>query len=416
MMIIVSHPTGNTFVRGVLRAAERRGCLEGFWTALALPSHLTELSILGTSIRREISSRSFPEVSWRRIHTRPCREMLRIVGKRLRWERLIRHETSWLSWDRVFSDLDQAVAAHISYADVKRVGAVYAYEDGALATFRVSRERGISCLYDLPIAHWRTLRRLLKEEAELHPAWAQTMEGLVDSDAKLARKDEEIALADRIVVASSFTRQSLEEHFGQNLPVTVAPYGAPLPTVEQPSRRAAAEPLHLFYAGHLSQRKGFAYLIAALQRADVPWRLTLAGPMPAAPPSALRLFLADPRCQWLGHVPHATLLEAMAKAHVFIFPSIVEGFGLVLYEAMAAGLPVITTPHTAGPDIMTSGREGYIVPIRDPDAIADRIAGLYADEDRRQIMAASALQCAASHGWKRYEEQIAGLLDEVLAR
>src|SRR5690606_6080171 len=122
------------------------------------------------------------------------------------------------------------------------------------------------------------------EEAELHPSWAPTMEGLIDSAEKLERKDEEISLADSISVASSFTRRSLEEHFGSGLPITVAPYGAPPPLVTEPNRRGPGEPIRVLYAGHLAQRKGIAYLIAALQRLDVPWRLTLAGPRPVLAP------------------------------------------------------------------------------------------------------------------------------------
>jgi glycosyltransferase involved in cell wall biosynthesis len=206
----------------------------------------------------------------------------------------------------------------------------------------------------------------------------------------------------------------LEEYFGEGLPVTVTPYGAPPALVDQPSRRVSGEPLNVIFAGHLAQRKGFAYLIAAMKRLEFPWKLTLAGPRPIRAPEELDAFLADERCTWLGHVPHNTLLEKMCSAHVFVFPSIVEGFGMVLYEAMAAGLPVITTANTAGPDIMIDGREGFIVPIRDPDAIATRLTLLYEDEPRRVEMASEALACANRSGWNSYEENIGALLDRVV--
>jgi len=66
----------------------------------------------------------------------------------------------------------------------------------------------------------------------------------------------------------------------------------------------------------------------------------------------------------------------MAAHDVFVFPSLFEGFGLVLLEAMAMGLPVITTPHTAGPDLIREGMEGFIVPIRHSTAIAERLEQL----------------------------------------
>jgi len=74
----------------------------------------------------------------------------------------------------------------------------------------------------------------------------------------------------------------------------------------------------------------------------------------------------------------------------------------------------VTTPHTAGPDIMTDGREGFIVPIRDADAIAARLAALDADEDRRRRMGAAALARARAMRWAAYERRITDLLAEVV--
>lgn len=406
MTVIVSHPTGNANLRALIRSLSCRGMLEEFCTTIALPPRLLSSLVLDEGTRRRLGQRTFPEANWGQTHHRPLRELVRLTARALGPAALIRHETGWASVDAVYRDLDTATAARLRHNQASRITGVYAYEDGAFETFKVAKSKGIACLYDLPIAYWRTLQRLLSEEAERRPDWAPTMKGLLDSQEKHARKDAEIALADQIVVASSFTRTSLLDHFGPNLNVTVVPYGCP-PAVTRPARRDANEPLRLFYAGHLAQRKGVADLLEATGRLGFDWHLTLAGPMPAAVPEALRTALSDPRCNWLGAIPHATLLEEMTRAHVFVFPSIVEGFGMVLTEAMACGLPVITTPHTAGPDLITSGREGFIVPIRDPDAIAGALTRLAEQEDRRQEMAESALEAARRLSWSAYESRIA---------
>lgn len=415
MTVLVSHPTGNANVRAVLRASTAPMRLDTFWTSVAVPLSLCKMPLITEGMSRQLARRCFAEVPWRRIKTRSPLELARLGARAMSVSPLIRHEVGWASVDAIYRDLDARVAAHLAGRDNADLRAVYAYEDGACATFRAAGARGVRRIYDLPIAHWRTLRRLLAEEAELQPEWAPTMEGLRDSADKLARKDEEIALADRIVVASSFTRRSLEEHFGDALPITVTPYGAPPPIVDAPAARADDEPLHLLYAGHLSQRKGLAYLLAALPRLEGPWRLTLAGPMPSHVPPTLARWLEDPRCTWLGAIPHPTLLEAMARAHVFVFPSLVEGFGLVLNEAMAAGLPVVTTAHTAGPDLLREGVDGFVVPIRDPDAIAARLSALAADEPRRRAMGEAALAAASAAGWGTYEDRIRAVLAAELA-
>jgi len=416
MSVVLSHPTGNANVRAVLRALERTGRLHGFWTTLALPAGVARFRKLAPRLQAELSRRAFPEVPWRHTHTRPARESVRLLARRAGLGTLARHEHGWASIDAVYHDLDEAVARYLARVGSDRARAVYAYEDGALATFRAAHARGdLVCVFDQPSAHWRTVRRLLAEEADLRPAWAATLIGLRDSAAKLARKDEELALAHRLVVASHFTRRSLTEHFGPQVAITVVPYGAPAPMVVEPHARANNEPLHLFFAGNLTQAKGVAYLREALERLTFPWHLTLAGARPAGGPVELDALLADPRCTWLGHVPHPTLMALMTEAHAFVFPSLMDGFGLVLYEAMAAGLPVITTPNTAGPDILEDGTEGFIVPIRNPDAIAERLTLLHDDEDRRRAMGTAALARAAASSWRTYEDRVAAFVDEVLA-
>lgn len=410
MTVVVSHPTGNANLRAVLRSLAAKGLLEEFVTTVAIPPRILGNPILSQATRRRLGQRCFVEADWGRTRITPFREVTRLAARRLGLTALTRHELGWAAVDAVYRDVDLATASRIQRASPGRLKAVYAYEDGALETFRVAKAKGVACLYDLPIAHWRSLKRLLEEEAQRLPEWAPTMEGLLDSAKKHARKDEEIALADQILVASSFTRNSLTEHFGDSIKVTVVPYGCPTPTIPRPSERLHGAPLRLFYAGHLAQRKGIADLIEATRRLQFDWHLTLAGPLPATVPPALREALADPRVDWLGVVPHATLLERMSEAHVFVFPSIVEGFGMVITEAMASGLPVVTTPNTAGPDIIESGREGIIVPIRDPDAIATALTRLAEDEELRRGMAERSLETAHRLSWETYEARISELV------
>lgn len=105
----------------------------------------------------------------------------------------------------------------------------------------------------------------------------------------------------------------------------------------------------------------------------------------------------------------------MRRSDVFVFPSLFEGFGLVILEAMAQGLPVITTPHTAGPDLIADGVDGFIVPIRDAPAIAARLDSLHRDRDRLAAMGAAARAKAFSFTWTAYEDGLARLVQNHLA-
>lgn len=416
MSVLVSHPTGNANVRAVLRGLVTEHILGEFHTTLALPPVLVGQINKLTPHAERLTQRAFPEALSARVIGHPSREIVRQVARRLGWQWLNRHESGWASIDSVYMSLDERVASRLKQKAIQPFRAIYAYEDGAEKSFLSAKQTGAACLYDLPSAHWRAVRAISEEEADRMPAWRHTLQGLNDSAKKLARKDRELELADRVFVASSYTSRSLTDHFGDALKISITPYGCPFPLVERPLERLPSEPLRLLYAGRLTQPKGIGYLMAALGQLEIRWRLTLIGSRPENAPPELDDFMSDPRVHWLGIVPHNVLLQQMKKEHVFVFPSLSDGFGLVLTEALAAGLPVITTPNTAGPDIMSEGegREGFIVPIRDPDAIAERITQFADDEVLRRKMAVNALETARRISWTGYERQVAELVKTSL--
>jgi glycosyltransferase involved in cell wall biosynthesis len=363
----------------------------------------------------ELGRRVFSELPPSRIMTMPWRELLRQIARRVDGlTGLVRHETGWASCDAIYRAFDRHVARALQRAIV-RPQLVYAYEDGALETFREGNRQGIWTVYELPLTYWRATHQILNEERELRPAWACTLDALRDSPAKLQRKDLELALSDTVVVPSHFVAESLLLAPQRPKRVEILPYGAPPPIDARVVERGVHEPLRILYAGHLTQRKGLAYLFEALSRFEYPYELSLAGPFPITPCRALEAALAKPNHRWLGILSHPQLLKEMARNHVFIFPSLAEGFGLVVTEALSAGLPVITTTNTCGPEIMASGREGFIVPIRDPDAIAEKFTFLYEYEGRRRAMAEAAKGIAAARSWALFEDRVASLVRELTA-
>jgi glycosyltransferase involved in cell wall biosynthesis len=100
----------------------------------------------------------------------------------------------------------------------------------------------------------------------------------------------------------------------------------------------------------------------------------------------------------------------MAEHDIFIFPSLFEGFGLVILEAMSQGLPVITTPNTGGPMIIKDGKDGFIVPIRDSQAIVDRVVKLAHDRERLSAMSLAAVRRAIALSWSKYEDTLSNTI------
>jgi glycosyltransferase involved in cell wall biosynthesis len=411
-MLIFSHPTGNANVRHAALALSRAGLLGEFCTSLnyRLPPFVEQC--LPERISRQLRRRAYADELAPLIRSSPLHEVIRLLAPRVGLGRLTRHETGRFSVDAVYRALDRTVQQRLRSG---RFNGVYAYEDGAEYSFREARRRQLATLYDLPIGYWRAARSLLLAEAQREPEWAGTLIGNHDSAAKTDRKDAELALADVVFVASSFTRQTLEQASDFKGTVIVVPYGAPIPSeVDCPRERPRpAQKLRVLFVGSLGQRKGLSYLFAACRQLGAAIELTVIGQKPLTPCAILDRELL--RARWMPTCPHAQIMAEMAASDVFVFPSLFDGFGLVLLEALAAGLPVITTPHTAGPDLISDGVEGFIVPIRSSSAIADRLELLLRDPARRAEMSRCASLRARDFSWSNYEQTLAACVRQTLS-
>jgi starch synthase len=404
-VIILSHPTANQNVRQTALALAEAGLLGEFWTGVNWKQggFLDQCFSFSNRLQNELRRRSFSAELKPFIRTSSSREWGRQISGQLGLDQLTKHETGLFSMDAVYRSLDRRVARRI--AQGKAGKAVYAYDDGALESFRAARNRGMKCVYDHPVVYWRSVREIQKQEAALHPEWSSTLGSLADSEEKLARKDEELSLADVVIVPSTFSKESLTRAPSLKAPVQVIPYGGPPPHDRAISVESRGR-LRVLFVGALSQAKGLVYLLKAAKRLERKIEFTLIGRRisPAVPsPDVLN------RHCWIPSLPHAELLEEMSRHDVLVLPSLHEGFGLVIPEAMAQGLVVITTPHTAGPDLIADGIDGFIVPIRSAEAIEEKLDALLTDARLLTEMKAAAQRKAGAHRWETYRRQIVSM-------
>ncbi len=409
--VIVSHPTGNANVSAVVTALHEEDLLAAFFTCILWRPESTFAKVAPRAIRSVFERRARVHLPEHLVRTRPVREIIRNLYIRAGKKHLITDARHRFSIDGIYRDLDSYVTR--SLRRFPHVEALYAYEDGALLEFAEARKRGIRCIYDLPIGYWRANRKISAEERELQPAWKGTLNALADSDEKCARKDEEIALADTIIVASNFTRSTLDLFPGEKKSITVIPYGAPTPTPLARALTNRDQPLRVLYVGSLTQRKGISYLFSAMAMLGSAATLTIIGRKVG---SSKALDDACTQHTWHPSLPHGEILNQMRQHDAFVFPSIFEGFGLVIGEALSQGLPVITTPHTGGPDIMRDGQDGFIVPIRDAEAIASHLLALHQDRDLLKTMSDSARERAGQLDWRTCRANTAAAVRKALGR
>ncbi len=409
-MILLSHPTANQNVRQTALAFAEANLLEEFWTCVNWKQNslLDRLAALSGRFQNELRRRSFPAELAPFIRTVPWREFGRHAAGQIGLKQLARDENILFSVDAVYRSLDRRVAEQV--AGSLTIKAVYAYDDGALNTFRAAKERGIKCIFEHPTTYWRLVRQIQREEAEFHPEWAPTLGALGDSEEKLARKDQELALADLVVTPSSFAKHSTALAPALTAPVLVVSYGTG-PVGTHRNRVKTSGKLRVLFVGALSQAKGLGYLLEAVTHLERDIEFTLIGRrVSSAVPASSTL----DRYRWIPSLAHDELLQEMSRHDVLVLPSLHEGFGLVITEAMGLGLVVITTPHTAGPDLITDGVDGFVVPIRSAAAIEERLALLLRDRDRLRAMQEEARDKALTYTWENYRQRLVRLAREVV--
>jgi glycosyltransferase involved in cell wall biosynthesis len=284
--------------------------------------------------------------------------------------------------------------------------AVYGFNSASLELLREARSRGLYCALEQTIAPRAIEQRLMAEERAAWPGWSAAPADASVFEEFAAREAAEWALADTVLCGSSFVAESIAAAGGPAERCHVVPYGVDLAANER-AATARNRPLRVLFCGALGLRKGAPYLLEAVRRlrrslAEV----RIVGAM-AAPPSIRREFAH--LCDLTGPVPRPAVAAHYRWADIFVLPSICEGSATVCYEALAAGLPVITTANAGS--VVRNGVEGFIVPIRDAGAIAGAIELLAGDRDLLAVLSASARERARDFTVARYSTRLLAAID-----
>ena len=406
MNVLLSHPTGNSNVRAVIAALNSSGLLAEFNTTLASPNSAW-LKYMPKKLIAQSSRRIYPLQSSKLV-THPFLELARLSLPALGLRRLMTDESCWAGIDSVYKNFDKAVAKRLkSQVKKKQITAVYGYEDGALETFIQAKKLGIKCIYDLPIAYWETGRKLMFEEAERLPAWADTLGGgIKDSAEKLDRKTKELEHADIVIAPGKFVMDSLPD-WAKTKQLLMTPFGSPSACINLENKLLenwGKKKLRVLFAGTMSQRKGLGDLFSAmklLNQNDI--ELVVMGSLMAPLEFYKKQF---PHFTYLPSRPHEEVLKLMRTCDVLCLPSIVEGRALVMQEAMSQGIPLIITANTGGEDLIKVGKTGFIVPIRSSEAIAEKLNWFLENKSKIPEMGKMAQEHAAKYTWERYGSKI----------
>lgn len=308
-----------------------------------------------------------------------------------------------LAWP-VIETFDRWLATHVAACDVFH----------CLSGFGLRAHRAVKARYnaltvcDRGSSHIVYQDELLAEEYERHGLPYQPI------DYRIVKKELlEYAECDLITVPSTFVYRSFLAKGVPEHKLAKAPYGVDLRLFRPVPKEDNI--FRVIYAGSLSVRKGIPDLLDALAGLHLPdFELLLLGGLQ----DEVRPFLARYAggFRYARFIPRTELFRYYSQGSVFVMASIEEGLSLVLAQAMACGLPVVATINTGAEDLFTDGVEGYIVPIRQPEALREKVFYLYEHPDVREEMAQAARQrVQLLGGWEAYGKRTAGIYAAALA-
>jgi glycosyltransferase involved in cell wall biosynthesis len=295
----------------------------------------------------------------------------------------------------------------LAQQDFPRADALYAFH-GALPLLKRATELGMVKILEMYVAPIATRYELLSEEHRRWPGWEHPFPDRQAWDEGMELEREECRLADLLICPSEFVAASYASGGAPLHKIRIVPYGVELADFAAPRLPwDGCRPLRLLYVGAVGLGKGVQYLHQALQKlTDFPISARLVGGVIMGEP--YRRVLSQ-RAELIGQVPRAEVKNHYSWADVLVFPTICDSFGLVQVEAMAAGLPVITTPNAGS--VVREGVDGFIVPIRDSEALAAKIELLARTPELVAWMSQNARQRATEFSWERYGER---LIDQCL--
>ncbi len=239
----------------------------------------------------------------------------------------------------------------------------------SLYSLRKAKELGAITILERGSSHILYQKEILESEyrkfglkfKEIHPK-------IVEKELK------EYEEANYICIPSLFVKRTFLEKGISEKKLIQIPYGVDLKEFRQIPKEDNI--FRIVYAGGLSLRKGIHYLLQAFSTLKLPnSELLLIGKVTEEIKPFLKKY--EGNYKWVRAKPQKELYKYYSQSSVFVMPSIEEGMAMVQVQAMACGLPLICTTNTGGEDLIEDGKEGFVIPIRDAEALKEKILFLY---------------------------------------
>ncbi len=297
-----------------------------------------------------------------------------------------------------------------------KVDAVISYDTNSMVLFSILKEKApnVVRIMDNAAPNRHYMYKDFHAHWESCGPFAKTFEvyGYLTNEKKAMYYGEEVKLADYHIVASDYSKKTLEYEGITSENIFKIPYGVDQSFIFQNDREYSNNKLNVLFVGQINQLKGIYQLLEAAKEINNPnISFNIVGSGKEAFKDILNKY--ENYVRFHGYLYKEKLQKQYESNHIFVFPTMGEGFGLVLLEAMAAGLPVITTRHCGGADLVEEGKNGYFVNVGDTKALVDKIMWCLNHPEEVERMSFKAIETAKQYTWERYEGGIVNAIQQI---
>lgn len=299
----------------------------------------------------------------------------------------------------------------VRYAIKNQVDAIILYDTLAFTAFEELREKAphIKLILDMSAPNFTYMYDIFKKdtinEDKCYSNDLISELSSVSSTKKIRDSKMELELADFFLVASSFTKKSLEFSGVSSEKIIYCPYGIDAPPNSSIDiKRVANKKLNCIYIGNVNQKKGVLYLLKAIENLDKSkFHFTFIGDYN---PKSEFVNKYKEICDFVGHVHKDKVLEYCRQADVIVFPSLADGFGFSVLEALLCGVPAICSTNAGVSDLIIDGYNGFKIRPADSLDIIMKLNWLSKNRDKIIKMRINSRITAEKYTWDRYNSSI----------
>ena len=390
MKILISHPTAHQGTRNAILAFKKKNMLFGFTTSINFDTKKFPLNILPKTIKNFLNKRNFNHITTKIYSTSAFleffqRALFKIFNK---------------DYVNFLYEKNDIFTSKILFKNKQKINAVYASEGSALETFIMAKRYNIKCIYELPTTYWKAKSFFLNNET-------------IEPKYKLLNLDQELKLADLIIVPTQFVKKTLKNTPINNKKIIILPYG--FNKINKTKRQwfDGKRKLNLLYVGSLIERKGIKYLIRSIKELMKIHKNMISATIIGSGSLKNYAHKELPEAKFIENLSYNNLLKHYRTNDIFILPSLLEGFGLVITEAMSNGMVVMSTNRTGLPEIRNDN-DSILIKANNAKDIVHKVTYLIKRPKQIERMGKNALITASKYSWPKYQNKLVEIINDNL--